>query len=70
MKSVLKVDKSTRFFLLVISLVLWLGIWLTGFGRAHWILYVPATFLLFAAISGICPGMMFSRLLFSRRSPD
>lgn len=60
----LKIDNSTRFFLLVISLTIWLGIWLTGFTTAHWVLYVPAAFLLIAAILGICPGMFFSRQLF------
>ena len=70
MKSELKVDKSTRFFLLVVSLVLWAGIWLTGFAQVHWLLYIPAAFLLLAAITGLCPGMMFSRMLFGRKRPD
>jgi len=62
----LKIDNSTRFFLLVVSTLIWLGIWLTGFASAHWLLYIPAAFLLVAAILGICPGMFFSRLLFKK----
>lgn len=66
MNSNLKADNSVRFFLLVVSGMLWLGIWLTGFGLVHWVLYVPAVFLLFAAITGICPGLIISKKLFGR----
>ena len=66
MDSRLKIDSATRFFLLVVSTLIWLGIWLTGFNNVHWILYVPAAFLLLAAILGICPGMFFSRLLLKK----
>jgi len=68
MDSRLKIDSATRFFLLVVSIMIWLGIWLTGFKNAHWILYIPAAFLLLAAILGICPGMFFSRLLLKKGS--
>ncbi len=57
-----------RFFMLVVSSVLWLGIWLTGFAVIHWLLYIPAGFLLFAAITGICPGIIFSNMLFSAKT--
>ena len=60
----LKVGSSLRFFFMVAGSVLWLGIWLTGFGVVHWLLYVPATFLIFAALTGICPGVIFANLLF------
>ena len=59
-----KIDKAIRFFLLVISVVIWLGIWHTGFNVVSWILYIPAVLLLFAAVTGICPGIIFSRMLF------
>ena len=62
-----KVNATMRFFFLVLATVLWLGIGLTGFTQAHWLLYIPAVFLAFAAITGICPGMFFSRLLFDKR---
>ncbi|MHB1188270.1 hypothetical protein [Thiobacillus sp.] len=45
------------------SLNVWLGIGPTGFDVAHWRLYVPAGFLLFAAATGFCPGMILSRWL-------
>jgi len=63
-----KVGKPLRFFLLFLSTVIWLGIWHTGFNIASWILYLPATFLLLAAVTGICPGIIFSKLLFKDKS--
>jgi len=59
-----KMDVSTKAFFLFVGLLLWLGIWLTGLEVVHWILYLPATFFLFSAITGICPGMIFFKGLF------
>jgi hypothetical protein len=39
------------------------GIALTGFGTVHWLLYAPVVFLVFAAVTGICPGLMFWKAL-------
>lgn len=63
-----KVGTPMRFFFLVVSSAIWLGIWLTGFGVAHWLLYVPAVFLMFAAVTGICPGLHFSNMLFGKKN--
>jgi len=35
------------------------GIWLTGFDKASWVLYVPVGLSLFAGTTGICPSMIF-----------
>jgi hypothetical protein len=59
-----------RFFFLIAGSMIWLGIWLTGFGTAHWLLYVPAVFFYFAALTGICPGLIFSRMLFPGAKAD
>ena len=59
-----KASKSLRFFFAVAGLTVWTGIALTGFGTVHWLLYVPAGFFAFAAVTGICPGLIVSRLLF------
>ncbi|MBT9569266.1 MAG: DUF2892 domain-containing protein [Thiobacillus sp.] len=59
---------AARVFFLIVSANIWLGIWLTGFGVAHWWLYIPGGFLLFAAITGFCPGMIITRTLFSEKS--
>jgi len=55
------VDKATRLFFLVFSAIIWLGIYLTGFNTVHWFMYLPAVFSLFAAVTGICPGMIISK---------
>lgn len=40
-----------------IALNVLIGIWLTGFDKVHWWLYVPPAALTFAALTGICPGL-------------
>jgi hypothetical protein len=57
------IGPAMRFFLFSGS-VIWLGIWLTGFSNAHWLLYIPGVFFYFAAVTGICPGLIISRLIF------
>ena len=59
----LKINSPMRMFLLVFSGLIWLGMWLSGFGNIHWLLYIPATFGVLAGITGFCPGMMFSRMI-------
>jgi hypothetical protein len=59
------IGPSMRFFFLIAGSIIWLGIWLTGFSNAHWVLYIPAVFFYFAVITGICPGLIISRLIFS-----
>ena len=44
-------------FLIFAALVL-AGIYLTGFDKAHWLLYLPVAFLAFAGATGICPGLI------------
>ena len=60
-----KMDVAMRAFFLFIGLLLWAGIWLTGFDLVHWLLYVPETFFLISALTGICPGIIFFKELFS-----
>jgi hypothetical protein len=59
-----RMDAAMKAFFLLVGLVLWLGIWLTGFEQVHWVLYLPATFFLFSALTGICPGMIFFKEIF------
>ncbi len=59
-----KASPAMRFFLLVSGTVMWLGIWLTGFDKVHWLLFVPAVFFYFAAVTGVCVGLVISRLIF------
>lgn len=42
-----------------IAVMVFIGIMLTGFDKAHWFLYIPVIMFLFAGITGICPGLLF-----------
>ena len=58
-----QVGPAMRLFFLATSAVLSLGIWLTGYDAVHWLLYLPAIAFLFAAVTGICPGIIISNLI-------
>jgi hypothetical protein len=62
-----RISPAMRFFFLVAGAILWCGIGLTGFAAAHWLLYVPAVFFAFAALTGICPGIIISKWIFRER---
>jgi hypothetical protein len=47
-----------RVFFIGVAVFILIGIWLSGFGNVHWFIYLPPAFLLFAAITGICPGLL------------
>lgn len=64
------ISTAMRFFFFVAGSVVWLGIWLTGFGVAHWMLYLPGAFFYFAALTGICPGLIISRKIFPFSGKD
>ena len=40
------------------GIIIWLGIYLIGFSNVHWLLYVPAVVLIFAAVTGVCPSQL------------
>lgn len=63
MNSYFQSSPAARLFFFIVSL----NIWLTGLGVAHWWLYIPAGFLLFAAVIGLCPGMVMTRWLFKEK---
>lgn len=48
---------AQRAFFLVMALMIYVGIYLTGYANVHWFAYVPVAALLFAFITGICPGL-------------
>ncbi len=56
---------AIRMLFLFMAAFISLGIWLTGFTNVHWLLYIPPAALLFAGLTGICPGyMIFKKLGF------
>ena len=50
--------KFMRIWFLVFAMIIVVGIYLTGFGNVHWFMYVPLVILVFAAVTGICPGQI------------
>ncbi len=54
---------ALRMLFLFMAAFISLGIWLTGINNVHWLLYIPPAALLFAGITGICPGMMLFKKL-------
>lgn len=61
------VSNAMRFFFFVVASVTLTGIWLTGFDKVHWLLYAPVLFFYFAAVTGICPGLIIARNLFPEK---
>ncbi len=54
---------AIRMLFFTMAAFIMLGIWLTGFNVVHWVLYLPVAALLFAGVTGICPGYMLFRKL-------
>lgn len=52
-----------RMLFISIACIVFLGIWLTGFDKAHWFLYLPVVMLVFAGVTGFCPGLLLWRKL-------
>lgn len=50
----MKASKSMRIWFAFVAIILWGGIYLTGFSNVHWLLYIPAVGFMFAAITGLC----------------
>lgn len=63
MKKFMIGSKALRMTFLVIGLLVWLGIGLTGFNVVNWVLYIPAIFVTFAGVTGICPGLIINRMI-------
>ena len=54
----MKASKGMRIWFAIFAVLIWLGIYLTGFSVVHWLLYIPPAGLTFAAITGICPSQI------------
>ncbi|MBF0194803.1 MAG: DUF2892 domain-containing protein [Magnetococcales bacterium] len=54
---------AQRMLFIIMASVILTGIWLTGFGVVHWALYIAPIGLLFAGITGICPGLIVLKKL-------
>ncbi len=49
---------AQRMLFFTVAALLLTGIGLTGWREVHWFLYVVPAMLVFAGVSGICPGLM------------
>jgi len=56
-----KASKAMRLFFFNTSVFVSVGILLTGYDKVHWFSYVVPGFFLFAAVFGICPGLITAR---------
>lgn len=54
---------AQRMLFLTVAALLMTGIGLTGWGAVHWFLYVVPAMLVFAGVTGICPGLMIYQKL-------
>jgi ABC-type polysaccharide/polyol phosphate export permease len=52
---------SVRLFLFNLAVIIMAGVWLSGFDRVHWFIYVVPLFLTAAAVTGFCPGLFISK---------
>jgi hypothetical protein len=60
---------ALRVLMLLVAVLIFVGIWLTGWTTAHWILYIPGIMMAFAGITGICPGIIILKKLGLKDKP-
>ena len=65
-ESLFTASASMRMFMFNSSLFMLVGIWLSGFDKVHWFIYFVPAFYLFAALTGLCLGLVIPRLIFDR----
>lgn len=58
-----KISTEMRLWFIGPIIMLWSGIYLTGFNVIHWLIYIPSVMALFAFATGLCPGMFLIRSL-------
>lgn len=60
----MKASPSMRTWFAMVGIILWTGIYLSGFAHVNWLIYVPAAGFIFAAATGICPSLAVLLKLF------
>lgn len=63
----MKASKVMRVWFFLFAVIIFLGIFLTGFSNAHWFLYVPVVGLVFATLTGICPSQIAVNKMFGSK---
>lgn len=54
---------AQRMLFFTVALLLGAGIYLSDWNQVHWLLYLPTIMLVFAGITGICPGLLLYKKL-------
>ena len=54
---------AMRLLFLTLGTIVLVGIWLTGFSKVHWFLYLPVAATYFAGATGICPSLILFKKL-------
>jgi len=54
-------SNSVRVFLFNLAVIIMIAIWLSGFDKVHWFSYILPSFLVVAAVTGFCPGLLISK---------
>ena len=54
-------SNTVRVFLFNVAVIIMAAIWLSGFNNVHWFSYVLPSFLVIAAATGFCPGLLVSK---------
>ena len=62
----MRASTSMRVWFTLVGIILWAGIYFTGFSTVNWLLYVPAAGFTFSAITGICPSLIAVSKMFRR----
>ncbi len=63
----MKASIAMRVWFLVFAVIIFVGIYLTGFSNVHWFLYFPVIALVFASITGICPSYIGINKMFGSK---
>ena len=61
------IGNALRMTFLFMATLIWVGLWLTGINSVHWVLFLPAAFLTFAGITGICPGLILNKIILKEK---
>lgn len=54
---------ANRMLYLSFAAIMFIGVWLTGFDKVHWLLFIPIAFSTLAGLSGFCINLWFWKKL-------
>jgi hypothetical protein len=63
----MKSSNAMRIWFLVFAVIIFIGIYLSGFSNVHWFLYLPVIGLVFASVTGICPSQIAINKMFGSK---